>query len=911
MIGHPRYPGSPPFADSPIARLLFYGRSDEAARVTDEILSYDLLVVYGVSGTGKSSLLQAGVFQRLRDKGLWPVVVRLNDPAADPVALVGERLAQQATAEGVELLPAQPGGGDLWELLGGVEVWRADELQTPVVVLDQFEELFTLDWDPATRRRFIEQFGWVTRGHRPLETGEDASQPPRVKFVVLIREDSLGELEALSADVPHIMRNRFRLRPLSLDQAEAAIRGPAAVDDERLASPPFRYADDAVDLMLEFLRVRQERGRAVKTDAVEPSQLQIICQHVEEALVGGRDGVVVSAADLGGREGLGRILQEFYGSRVGGLDPAAAAAVRALCETGLINASGRRLSLEVGEIEAGYGVGQALLDRLVAQRLLRADARTGSVYYELAHDSLVAPILAHRAAQEDQERAAVRRRWVRLGAVLVVAIVALSLGSAFFLRGESVSTVTGAITAADGGGLPNVLVEFHVDDPDDGGGTHEVSVATTSDGRFTARLEPDVDYHVRFVADGFQEHWWPDARDFDSATPIRPDSAPSLDVELVGAGSIAFAVGGSAPARVELLRDGMVVEQGQIAGLGLFDELQPASYSVRFNRDGFIPQEFGVGLGAGETHDLGVVALRRPAVVAVEASLPAGQVVVGDRLELTIRVSNTGGEAVTLGDLTIGREKTPAAARLEPGESTELSAPLRAAEAATCVDLPITLSWATAREESRTGAELSYCARRLVSGEVKVGDVAAVDATVSWTVATESGTESGVTQTGEAGEFSFLTLDGEMTVEVRDVADAEEAARRTRVLVGRDQVDPLPDFVFTPRSFTISGTVALSVDRDGAPLEVVPDADVTLCSVACVLTIDTATSGRDGTFTVRAPNGTYGLVVAAIVDGSAYRAAADVVVAGIDVSDLVIVLRPAIFELIPVPPITFTTTTRP
>ena len=80
-----RYPGSPPFGDSELDRLLFRGRAREIDEVLHSILSYDLLLVYAVSGMGKTSLLTAGVLEPLRERGYFPVIVRAQQPRP-PVA---------------------------------------------------------------------------------------------------------------------------------------------------------------------------------------------------------------------------------------------------------------------------------------------------------------------------------------------------------------------------------------------------------------------------------------------------------------------------------------------------------------------------------------------------------------------------------------------------------------------------------------------------------------------------------------------------------------------------------------------------------------------------------------------------------------------------------------------------------
>jgi formylglycine-generating enzyme required for sulfatase activity len=63
------------------------------------------------------------------------------------------------------------------------------------------------------------------------------------------------------------------------------------------------------------------------------------------------------------------------------------------------------LSLEEGEIQRTYRVSGETLRTVVELRLLRADRRVGSIYYELSHDTLVDPILAARRRREARARA--------------------------------------------------------------------------------------------------------------------------------------------------------------------------------------------------------------------------------------------------------------------------------------------------------------------------------------------------------------------------------------------------------------------------------------------------------------------------------------------------------------------------
>jgi hypothetical protein len=464
-----RYPGAPPFGDSEVDRLLFRGRTREIDAVLHSILSHDLLVVYALSGTGKTSLLNAGVFEPLRQRDYFPIIVRLNNPGTPIVQSIAAQIGEAGEASpGIAITrnPGEQGSTDepstLWDLLAGMQVWRGNVLLRAVLVFDQFEELFTLGWSDTERDRFIKDFGQIVRRYRAEPDADDPSRPaplppPDVKITLSIREDFLGHLEELAVDVPQILHHRFRLEGLSVDQATAAINEPAAIDDPRLTTRRFSYRPDAIGAILTFLRTKDERGKQTLARTVDPSQLQIICQHIERAILPAKsapDGqdVEISAADLGGTLGLQRIVGDFYRRQIELFPRRQRKAVRRFCERGLISERGRRLSLEEGEITEHYGVTKEILAVLVDRRLLRAEPRVGSVYYELAHDTLTSPIVAYR----DDKRRAARRHRVVLGGLAVLAlavVIAIKVGISFGRESSTVQrinpgdTVTGQLVA--------------------------------------------------------------------------------------------------------------------------------------------------------------------------------------------------------------------------------------------------------------------------------------------------------------------------------------------------------------------------------------------------------------------------------------------------------------------------------
>jgi hypothetical protein len=161
---------------------------------------------------------------------------------------------------------------------------------------------------------------------------------------------------------------------------------------------------------------------------VEPFQLQLVCQRAEEIALERQkarpDGqpVEITWEALGTEAGLRGTLASFYERQISALPlRRSKLAVRRLCECGLISVTGRRLSLEEGEIQRTYRVPKQTLGKLAELRLLRADTRVGSVYYELSHDTLVQPILAARRRRETRSR--VVRSMVMLGFIFLTFLV--------------------------------------------------------------------------------------------------------------------------------------------------------------------------------------------------------------------------------------------------------------------------------------------------------------------------------------------------------------------------------------------------------------------------------------------------------------------------------------------------------
>ncbi len=446
-----RYPGLKPFEreQSPV----FYGRGEDVQRLTNLILRERLVVLFAKSGIGKTSLLQAGVAPELERHGFAPVFIRADNTRSTLVTSIGNRLNQDPAVGSRITTGELPGDREtLWERMKRLQFDLDGLPATPVLVFDQFEEVFTLGHSETSRRRFLGELADLTNESMP-ETiraelmerlqRQDKSltaaimqwweKQPDLRIVISIRSDFLHLLDEISPLIPNILRNRYQLQPLNRRQAQAAIEEPAR-SEGAYASPKFNYAHDALQEMLDFLAGQEARDEADdgntslslrKQEEIESFNLQILCQYIEEKIINENlpAGFSVTPDLYAGLEGLEHEIRNFYRRQLQGLPEVFARrtgqtvedrdafihTAQCLIEESLVTPIGRRCSMVDDFLTVTWNVDHEFLDTLVDTRLLRKELRLDDYYYEISHDTLLPPILESRDERRRREKADLER----------------------------------------------------------------------------------------------------------------------------------------------------------------------------------------------------------------------------------------------------------------------------------------------------------------------------------------------------------------------------------------------------------------------------------------------------------------------------------------------------------------------
>ena len=378
----------------------FFGREAAAAQVLDWmsrlLAGVGLLVVSGASGAGKSSLLRAGVLPRIRADGLaaapgaawWPRVV--FTPTRAPLDELALRVAPLAGADAAAVrrgVAADPGGFALTARqavlarplapAGGPYGPVAERDQPPppqhrlLLVVDQFEELFTQCPDEGQRRAFI------TALHAAATARHGPDQTPAALVVLGMRAD----FEVRCADYPQLagpVQDRYLVTAMTERQLRMAITEPAKKAGAKVD-------DDLTGLLLAEVRPGQPGTSGA-------GALPLLSHALDQAWRS-RTGPALTLADYARAGGIDGAVAASAQRAYDGLTPPQQGAARQVflrltaTSSDDVDYAGRasRAELTDGKSPAEAQDVEAVLEAFANQRLLTLAAGT----VELSHEAVL------------------------------------------------------------------------------------------------------------------------------------------------------------------------------------------------------------------------------------------------------------------------------------------------------------------------------------------------------------------------------------------------------------------------------------------------------------------------------------------------------------------------------------------
>jgi len=338
---------------------IFFGREAEVEDIYTKVFQGKILLVYGASGTGKSSLISCGLANKFQDSDWLPVEIRRGTDINDSVRQQLEKLMLTPVASSKNIT--------IPKLLKSIYL---DHFKPIFLVFDQFEELFIFG-DREEWEKFINT------------VREVLDSDLQVRFIFIVRGEYLEYLTDFEQVLPEIFGNRIRIEKMTRTNAVHCITGPCR-------SAGIEVEEHFPDNLLTKLSPN-------KTE-VELTYLQVFLDRIfKKASEKTKEGKIVFSNTLLEELGnVGDVLSQFLDEQIE-LIPDSEKALALLKAFVSTDATKKQISLQqaaefvktIGK-ELGEKQVDILIQELVNRRILKDKDEAGR--YELRHDSIAAKI---------------------------------------------------------------------------------------------------------------------------------------------------------------------------------------------------------------------------------------------------------------------------------------------------------------------------------------------------------------------------------------------------------------------------------------------------------------------------------------------------------------------------------------
>ena len=389
----------------------FYGRDEELQTLTDIIRQNIFTTLYGVSGAGKTSLINAGLSPILEKEQYLPIYVRFSH-GADSLPYEEQLISAVESAlekiggesEQIENLDFDCKSDRLWLYFHSHHFWSVQNHKViPLLFIDQFEEIFTKNDDSTVIWSFFHAVDSLQYNYPPEKVTEQItslnqritfSEDMNFRMVLSMREDFLPRLEDYTYDIPALRRNRVGIKPLNGLQALEVIMKPC---------PELITREVALHIISKIVGKEQKDDvKRLKSTSVETSILSLFCTELYNYRYTDKDGGIISKSLV---DKYGENILELYYSRNMQLLPLK---TQIYLESQLLTRSGFRNSVALEDL-IGNDITQEQLALLEENRIIRIEEVNHVSRVEFTHDVLCQIAKAHREKRREKSESKKRK----------------------------------------------------------------------------------------------------------------------------------------------------------------------------------------------------------------------------------------------------------------------------------------------------------------------------------------------------------------------------------------------------------------------------------------------------------------------------------------------------------------------
>jgi Fe2+ or Zn2+ uptake regulation protein/energy-coupling factor transporter ATP-binding protein EcfA2 len=342
-------------------REIFFGRSEELDEIYRKFYKSKILLVYGKSGTGKSSIINCGLVSKIPAEDILIIPVRCSKDPVNNLKADLRKFSDSDSPDTIDILK------DIYE----------KNFKPVSLIFDQFEEIFILS-TLEERKKLISELLKIIQSKI------------RVNLVLIFREEYFAGFSEFEDVIPNLYSNRVRIEKLNKNVVEEIIEKPC------------RSCNVQVETGLSK-KVTEILSR--ETGQIELTWFQILMDKLYKLAIE-RDQINPSLkiSDLHKIGDIGNILGDFLNEQLLGMENAPE--VEAVLKT-MISEDGTKKQITLDEIvhsldKANRNIpGESvrnILKNLVDRRIISEKDEHGN--YEIKHDSLAIRIYERLTAEE-------------------------------------------------------------------------------------------------------------------------------------------------------------------------------------------------------------------------------------------------------------------------------------------------------------------------------------------------------------------------------------------------------------------------------------------------------------------------------------------------------------------------------